>query len=109
MNGEYERGIGTGKIEQRLDGHDRHFEQINGSLERVAKNLADLNMGIQRLLDSGTADRATVVTTAAALKSADDARRDKDAARWTPFQRGMGIIVVVATVAAVVVAILTRH
>ena len=32
-------------------------------------------------------DRATVLTTARALKDADDARRDKGDARWTPVQR----------------------
>jgi hypothetical protein len=105
----YGRGIEAGKIEQRLDGHDKHFERINGSLEKMAVNLAELNMSIQQLVDSGKADRATVLTTAAALKAADDARRDRGEARWTPFQRGIAIIATLAAVAGIIVAIITRH
>lgn len=97
-------------MEERLAGHDRHFEKINGSMEKVAKNLADLNLGIQRLVDSGEADRATVLTTAAALKAADDARRDKGEARWTPFQRASAIILTLVAVLGVIVAVLAaRH
>jgi hypothetical protein len=83
VTNEYERG----KIDQRLDGHDKHFDQINGSLKDVAANLSDLNLGIQRLVDSAEADRATVLTTAKALKDAEEARRDKGEARWSPVQR----------------------
>jgi hypothetical protein len=102
---DYDRG----RIEQRLDGHDQHFERINGSLDKVAKNLADLNLGIQRLVDSGQADRATVLTTAAALKAADDARRDKGEARWTPFQRAIAAIGGVGIIAGIVAEIMTHH
>jgi hypothetical protein len=107
---DYDRGIEAGKIEQRLDGHDKHFEAINGSLEKVASNLADLNLGIQRLVDSGQADRATVLTTAAALKAADDARRDKGEQRWTPFQRGLAAIAGLAGLGALIYEVLSsRH
>jgi hypothetical protein len=85
---EYEHG----KIDQRLAGHDKHLSQINGSLEKVADNLAKLNLGIQQLIDSAAADRATVVTTAKALKDADDVRRDRGDARWTPVQRLAAIL-----------------
>lgn len=95
MSDEYERG----KIDERLASHDKHFERINGSLTDVAENLASLNLGIQRLVDSAQADRATVLTTAKALKDAEEARRDKGDARWSPVQR---LAVVLGGMAAVV-------
>lgn len=76
-----------GRIAERLDHHDKHFETINGTLMDVGRNLASLNIGIQRLVDSAEADRATVLTTAKALKDAEEARRDKGEARWSPVQR----------------------
>jgi len=98
VSDEYEHG----KIDERLASHDKHFERINGSLADVAKNLASLNLGIQRLIDSAQADRATVLTAAKALKDADEARRDKGDARWSPVQR---LAAVLGGMAAVVGAL----
>lgn len=99
---EYQRG----QIDERLASHDKHFEAINGSLKEVAVNLADLNLGIQRLIDSAAADRATVLTTAKALKDADDARRDKGEARWSPVQRLIALISGTGGLAGIVYEIL---
>jgi chromosome segregation ATPase len=77
----------NGRVDERLAGHDSHFKMINGSLKEIAANLASLNLSMQRMEDSAKSDRATVVTTAKALREAEDARRDKGEARWTPVQR----------------------
>lgn len=101
---EYNRG----KIEERLASHDKHFEVINGSMKEVAENLAKLNLGIQRLIDSSAADRATVITTAQALKNADDARRDRGNAKWTPWQRLAAGIAAIAAFLTALFEILTH-
>src|ERR1017187_452029 len=75
------------RVDERIAAHDRHFDMINGSLKDILANLSALNLGMQRLVDSAEADRATVITTAKALRDAEDARRDKGEARWSPVQR----------------------
>jgi hypothetical protein len=104
---EYERGVAAGQVLARLDSHDSHLGKINGSMERVADELArvrgqnaELLLTIQRLSDSAESDRKTVVTTATALEKADEARRNQEEAGWTPMQR-------MAIIAAVVVPVLT--
>jgi hypothetical protein len=83
----YDRGELAGQIAARLAGHDRHFEVINGSLAKVADGLHELTMAVQRLGDQAVSRDATVVTTAAALKDADAARRDKSDRSWSPLAR----------------------
>ena len=85
--------------------------QINGSMADVATELSGLRMQIQRLADSAEADRKTVVTTAAALKDAEAARRDTSEVRWSPLTR-LGVIVgILAGVAGLVALVLAslRH
>jgi hypothetical protein len=100
--GDYDRGVAAGEIAQRLAGHDEHLAKINGSVDRVADRLDALVLAVQRLADATAADRATVVTTAAALKDADEARRATDVRHWTPFQRGIAVIGAVGVIATIV-------
>ncbi len=97
--GEYERGVTAGGIEARLAGHDRHFAAINGSLVKVAENGADhvraindLTLAVQRLADQADANARTVITTTAALKDAEEARRSLGDRAWTPWQRLIAVI-----------------
>ena len=46
-----------------------------------------LTLAVQRLGDAMTSDRATVLTTAAALKDAEEARRDRSDQGWSPWSR----------------------
>jgi hypothetical protein len=127
---EYDRGVDAGKIEARLANHDEHLQTINGSIGRMAQETAALRtetvreiqaltLEVQRLADQATAragtvdaqrtsDKATVLTTAAALKDADIARRDKSADTWSPFQRAIAVLAAVASVAAVYLAVRPR-
>jgi len=96
----YDRGVTAGQIDQRLKEHDQHLNRINGSMEKVATNLGELTMQIQRLADAAEADRRTVVVTAAALKEATEKT-------WSPLARwgvAAGIIAAVGTVLAIVLA-----
>jgi hypothetical protein len=101
-DGAYDRGVAAGEIAQRLAGHDEHLAKINGSMDRVADRLDTLVLAVQRLGDAMAADRATVVTTASALKDADEARRATDVRHWTPFQRGIAVLGAAAAIATVI-------
>lgn len=101
-SGQYERGVIAGEIAQRLLEHDRHLDRVNGSMEVVASRLNGVERGLQRISDSMDADRVTVVKTAAALKDADDARRQKDDRTWSPFAH---LVMVATTFAAVLTAV----
>ena len=50
---EYNRGHAAGGIEERLAQHDRHFEQINGSISRVAVAMEKVFLELTR--DGGAA------------------------------------------------------
>jgi methyl-accepting chemotaxis protein len=101
---QYDRGVAAGEISQRLKEHDQHFSKINGSMERVANELQKQTLAIQRMSDAMTANEATVLKTAAALKDAEEARRDRTETRWSPLTRlgiVVGILVGLATTAIV--------
>ena len=49
---------------------------------------------------SADADRATVLTTAKALKDAEDNRREQGENRWSPWQRTLAVAVLVVPVVA---------
>lgn len=83
----YDRGHLAGSIAERLAGHDRHFSLINGSLVDIAREMRDLRMAVQRLADQAVARDATVITTAAALKDAEEARRDRTEQSWSPWAK----------------------
>jgi DNA-binding IclR family transcriptional regulator len=94
---EYQRG----RVDAELAEHANHLGRINGSIDRFAGELHNLVLAIQRLADAADADRSTVKTTAAALKEAEDARRDKSDAGWTPVQRLLALLAGLAAVATV--------
>lgn len=106
-----EQGYAAGKIDERLEGHDRHFALINGSLEKVATNLAIQTLAIQSLVDQAKASEATVLATAKALKEADEARRNKSDSSWTPVQRLIAVVGGLAVVIGATLGIATylRH
>jgi hypothetical protein len=95
----------VGAIDARLAGHDRHFHDINGQLARIADEMRETRLAVQRLADAATADRSTAVTTAAALKDADAARRAKSETAWSPLARlslAVGVVATVVTLAYLV-------
>jgi hypothetical protein len=101
-NESYDRGHVAGEIAARLAGHDKHFAAINGSLSDLANEMHLLTLAVQRLGDQAVSRDATVLTTAAALKDAEAARREKGNQSWSPWAR---IFATVAAVAAALAAI----
>lgn len=93
---EYDRGVTAGGIETRLSGHDKHFAAINGSLARMADELHGLKLAMQRLADQAVARDATVLTTAQALKDAEEARRSMAEQRWSPWQKTFAVLAAVS-------------
>lgn len=103
---EFERGHAAGEIAARLAEHDKHFQTINGSLERIASNLALQTLALQRLADQNVSRDATVITTAAALKEAEEARRDKVTQSWTPIAKALAILGSSVTVVGLVISLI---
>ncbi|MDO8308554.1 MAG: hypothetical protein Q7V58_09415 [Actinomycetota bacterium] len=68
-------------------------------LDRAETNIDALNLVTQRLGDDAQASRATALSLAKALKEADEARRDKSTAAWSPFQR---VAIAISTLTALV-------
>lgn len=106
---DFDQGVAAGRIDARLAGHDKHFADINGSIKELAGEMHQLVLAVQRLGDAANADRATAITTAAALKEAEEARRGKSETRWTPMARLITVIVAAAVVAGVIIAYATLH
>jgi septal ring factor EnvC (AmiA/AmiB activator) len=124
-----DQGFRDGRVETRLDAHDKRLEKINGSIEKGATETHGLRLDLQRMegdlkaqldtvIATARAAAATVVATAEALRLADEARRttDRDATTksdrsWTPVQRFlavMGAIVVTVGTAVAIYANLHR-
>ena len=98
----YDRGHTAGGIAERLASHDRHFKAINGSLADIAKEMHALTLAVQRLGDQAVARDATVVTTAAALRDADEARRAQADRSWSPYARAIAVVGALAALASIV-------
>jgi hypothetical protein len=116
VDSEYERGV----QDQRLEGHDVHFEKINGSQADAARDLAflktemtALRMDLQRLTDAVNANQKTVATTALAVESERRSTaeavetqrttiRDSAERRWSPLSRMVGLVSVIGGLAAFV-------
>lgn len=104
--GEFERGVAAGEIAARLAGHDQHFAAINGHLATMANELHEQTLAIQRLADHAEASAKTVIATAAALKDAEAARRDRGAQTWSPVQKTITVVLAVVAVAGFILAFL---
>lgn len=98
----FTRGRDAGKVDQRLGDHDTHFAAINGSIARLATNVAELALSMQRLIDKFDSSQATVIATAAALEKADVARRAKSDQSWSPLARWSTAIGILAAVVGLV-------
>ena len=105
---DYKRGHDAGGIAERLDSHDRHFQSINGSLADIAREMHNLTLAVQRLADQAVARDATVVTTAAALKDAEEARRDRTEQGWAPWQKALAVIAGLVAVAGLIVTLIVK-
>lgn len=93
----FARGVTAGEIAEQLRRHEDHLDRINGSTERTARALEQQAMALQRIADQMDADRATVITTAKALK-------DRAESSWAPVARIGFVLMVAAAVVGVIIA-----
>jgi hypothetical protein len=107
-DGGYSDGVTAGRIAERLDGHDKHFGEINGSIKDLIGEVHGMRLDVQRLGDAAESDRATVITTATALEKAAQARRDTSESRWSPTAKVIAIIGALAAVATVITLVLAN-
>jgi len=109
----YARGMAAGTVEERLREYGRHFDRINGSIDHNTEVLNELVLAVQQLRDRQIASDETRITTAAALrdntvstasalKDAEQARRERSTQAWTPLARLLAVLGGLAAVAAVV-------
>lgn len=103
--GDYERGLETGAIHERLAGHDTHFAAINGHLATIALKVAELNLNVQRLFDQAAARDVAAATTANALKEANAARHALAEQHWSPWQKLFASLAGLAALVGVILAI----
>ncbi|MFC7711496.1 hypothetical protein [Micromonospora lupini] len=95
----YERGMGAGRIEQRLQGHDEHLRHINGSIDSMTQALQALTEELRA--------NAALLTANVASGRRDALERDRIAAvrieeaglfdsrstvRWTRWQRWVAVV-----------------
>ena len=83
MSDDYERG----HTAARMSNYDRHFERLNGSMDRNAAAIESLTLAVQQLRDQHEADARTRVSTAQALKEAAEALSARSERRWSPVAR----------------------
>lgn len=112
----YEQGVADGRILETLNRYQRHFDEINGSQIDAVRRLTRIEMQLQQIIDLANAREdsskadvaardATVITTAAALEKAEEARRTSSTQRWTPVQRWSAVLVTLAVVAGLLITI----
>ena len=104
MPGTFEDGEAAGRIAERLDQHDTHFQKINGSMEIVATELKALRLEYQRLADQAISSAATVIATALALEKADTARRNRGEQLWSPLQKLISVGLALIALAGLYIA-----
>jgi hypothetical protein len=90
----FARGEKAGQVDYTLADHGGRLDKINGSMGRLADEMAGVKLGVQRLGDEFRAAAATALATAQALKdervaTADALKASTERAerRWTPAMR----------------------
>lgn len=101
----YARGAEAGEIRERLASHDRHFASINGSLAKVATEMHDMTLAVQRLGDQAEAGNRSAAATAQAVRDAQAARLARSAEVWSPWQKTFAVLAAVATAVALFIAL----
>jgi len=107
-----ERGRRVGQVDAALSEHDERLDKINGSMERLANEMGEVKLAVQRLGDDARSAATTVLATAKALKEERDAtaealraRTERADQRWTPAMRFGALAGSAATVLGVAIAV----
>lgn len=98
----YKRGRAEGEIAVRLDGHDRHFASINGSLEEISKAMQATTLALQGINNQMEAREVIATATTAALKAAEDNRVRQAEQRWAPVTKVFAVVAAASTMVSLV-------
>ncbi|MBF9134070.1 hypothetical protein I0C86_34795 [Plantactinospora sp. S1510] len=98
----YNRGLDAGRIEQRLQGHDDHFQQINGSIDAMTRALQSLTEEVRAKAavfsanatsdrrDAGEREKIAITVAAALVERASTVEAAKSN-RWMTWQRWFAV------------------
>jgi methyl-accepting chemotaxis protein len=84
---EFDRGVAAGVIAERLDQHDKHFAQINGSLAHVSEEMHTVALTLQQLANQASSREETAEAVVEALKESNVSRATLSEQRFRPWQR----------------------
>lgn len=101
----FDRGHLAGSIAERLAEHEKHLSKINGSIDRFGTEMHALTLAVQQLAAQAVSRDATAITTAKALKDADEARRAQAEQHWSPVQRILGAVAGLSALIGIVLGI----
>jgi hypothetical protein len=108
---DYKRGMAEGKILSRLQAHDEHFDQINGSIDRLSQEMHALVLGLQKFSDAADSRDAISVAAVKSVAEAETARQGAAERKWASIQKLFAIIAAIAatiTVAGVLITLLAK-
>ena len=86
----YQRGPMQGDITARLAGHDQHFDDINGSIEKLVREVHETNRHLGDVITASQLRDERALAVAATLEKATNDRREADNNRWLRTQRAPG-------------------
>jgi hypothetical protein len=104
---DYKRGMAEGKIFSRLDTHDAHFFQINGSIDRLSNEVHVLVLGLQKFSDAADARDAISVAAVKSVAEAETARQVAAERKWSSIQKLFAVVAALAAVITVAGVIIT--
>lgn len=112
----HKAGHRAGGIDAKLNEHDQHFVVINGSIvdnrkaiELQRKVIEVQTLAIQQLVDKFEASAQAAIMLAAALKEADEARRNTAVQSAQPVQRRQALIMVTVAVVSMLMGLVGMY
>lgn len=102
----FERGRVIGQLTARLDGHDKHFEVINGSLEEIARALTAATVAIQTISVQLETKDKMMLAVSTALKESEVARVAEAENRWRRVAKVFAVVTMIATLLSIISTIL---
>lgn len=106
---DFERGHHIGGQDAQLAQHERRLDVVNGSIIDSKKAIEVLTLAVQQLVDKFEASAQAAIMLAAALKDADEARRNMAVQAAQPTQRRQALILVVASVVGMIVGLVGMY
>lgn len=92
------------RMEGKVDLIMFRLDEVVAQSKQHEKDIADLQRVTQQLESDAKASAATALALAQGLRDADEARRAKASAQWTPFQRFLAVLAAGTAVTGLIIA-----